>query len=225
MRPDDVLMELAETESAVGDAIEERWHVIHASGRTDNVFPYAKAFRLASSLARQHGVDIYRRRLPQDVAELADSFRPEPPDLVSDREPTVGDVMTRDVWVVGEDEPLRRARGLMVEHGIRHLPVLRGQQLVGLLTDRDVKRALNPELGLPSGNELFVQDVCVYETYVVPPTEPLERVLRHMALAHIGSALVATDTRVLGIFTSTDACRVFADHLAAHRRSLVESGR
>lgn len=126
---------------------------------------------------------------------------------------SVGDVMTHGPWIVSDDAPLRQARSLMVEHEIHHLPVVRRGALVGVLSDRDVKRALDPELGLPPEDQLFVRDVCVFDAYTVPPTEPLERVLRTMAAQHIGSALVTDQGRLLGILTASDACRIFADFL------------
>ncbi len=132
---------------------------------------------------------------------------------------TVGDVMTRGPWVVDDDAPLRQARSLMVDHEIHHLPVVRRGALVGMLSDRDVKRALDPELGLPPEDELFVRDVCTFDAYSVPPAEPLERVLRAMAARHIGSALVIDDGRLLGILTASDACRIFADFLQAASRA------
>ena len=130
---------------------------------------------------------------------------------------TIGDVMTAHLWVIGEDAPLRQARHVMVQHEIHHLPVVQGGRCVGVLTDRDVKRALDPDLGLPPEDELFVRDACVFDVYAVGPGEPLERVLREMARRHIGSALVVDGGHVRGILTATDACRVFADFLqAAH---------
>ena len=50
-------------------------------------------------------------------------------------------------FFVEVDDSLLRARTLMVEHQIRHLPVQDRGMLVGILTDRDLKRALDPDLG------------------------------------------------------------------------------
>ena len=134
---------------------------------------------------------------------------------------TIGDVMTGHLWVVGEDAPLRQARSLMVEHEIHHLPVVQQGRCVGVLTDRDVKRALDPDLGLPPEDELFVRDACVFDVYAVAPSEPLERVLREMAGRHIGSALVVEGDRLVGILTASDACRVFADFLRSSQQPLM----
>jgi CBS domain-containing protein len=63
--------------------------------------------------------------------------------------PSIGSVMTPFPYVVQVDDSLLVARTLMVEHSIRHLPVKDGDTLAGVLTDRDLKRALDPKLGLP----------------------------------------------------------------------------
>jgi len=130
-----------------------------------------------------------------------------------DHIPAVAAAMTPFPYSVGLDESLRRARALMVEHQVRHLPVLRQQTLVGVLSDRDLKRALDPSIGLPSGDELFVRDVYVPDAYVVDSSTPLDIVLEHMAAHHVGSALVTKHGRLAGIFTATDACRVYCEHL------------
>jgi acetoin utilization protein AcuB len=122
-------------------------------------------------------------------------------------------VMTPFPCCVEIMDPLRRAREMMVEHGVRHLPVLRGHKLVGILTDRDLKRSLDPELGLPARDELFVRDVYLPDPYAVDSATPLDVVLGHMAAHHVGSALVTKHGRLVGIFTATDACRMYCEHL------------
>lgn len=132
--------------------------------------------------------------------------------------PAVKSVMTTRPQVVDVNESLRRARVLMVEREVRHLAVQRGDTLVGVVTDRDIKRALDPDLGLPSKDELFVRDLFIPEAYQVEPEEPLDRVLAQMAERHIGSALVAEKGVLVGMFTSTDACRLFSQFLGTFRQ-------
>lgn len=128
---------------------------------------------------------------------------------------TIQSVMTPFPYAVEADAPLRVARQMMHEHEVRHLPVQRGSKLVGVLSDRDLKRALDPSLGLPPANELFVDDVMIHHPYVVETTERLDNALIEMADAHIGSALVVKGSKLVGIFTSTDACRAFGEYLRA----------
>jgi acetoin utilization protein AcuB len=127
--------------------------------------------------------------------------------------PSIGSVMTPFPYVVQVDDSVLTARTLMVEHELRHLPVKDGSRLVGVLTDRDLKRALDPDVGLPSKEQLFVRDVFMPDAYVVDSSEPLDKVLNHLASHHIGSALVTKGDRLVGIFTTTDACRLFGEHL------------
>jgi acetoin utilization protein AcuB len=130
-----------------------------------------------------------------------------------DHMPTTNSVMTPFPYVIHVDDSLLYAREVMVRHEVRHLPVKRGNALVGVLTDRDLKRALDPDLGLPPKDELFVRDVFQPDPYIVDSSEPLDNVLEHMAAEHIGSALVTKNGHLVGIFTATDACRVFCRHL------------
>ena len=130
-----------------------------------------------------------------------------------DHIPTMAAVMTPFPFSVDVSDSLLRARDLMTEHEVRHLPVVKNYELLGILTDRDLKRALDPDLGLPPKDELFVRDVYLPDPYVVDGHSPLDDVLEHMAAHHIGSALVTKNGRLAGIFTSTDACRVYCEHL------------
>jgi acetoin utilization protein AcuB len=130
--------------------------------------------------------------------------------------PPVRAAMTPSPYSIELDAPVRLAQGVMAEHGIRHLPVTDEKgDLVGILADRDLKRSLDPSIGLPPKNELFVRDVCVLDPYVVDPWEPLDGVLLEMAERHVGSALVVEEGKLVGIFTATDACRRFAEFLRA----------
>jgi acetoin utilization protein AcuB len=130
-----------------------------------------------------------------------------------DHMPTTNSVMTPFPYVVQIDDSLLVARELMVRHQVRHLPVKDGNALAGVLTDRDLKRAFDPDLGLPPKDELFVRDVFEPHAYIVDAGEPLDSVLEHMAAEHIGSVLVVKHSHLVGIFTATDACRVFCRHL------------
>jgi acetoin utilization protein AcuB len=129
--------------------------------------------------------------------------------------PSIGSVMTPCPHCVDADDSLLLARAVMQRHDVRHLPVVSAGTLVGVLTDRDVKRALDPDLGLPPLDELFVRDLFVPDAYIVEAAEPLDDVLAHMSAHHIGSALVTTDGHLTGIFTVTDACRAFCRFLRA----------
>jgi CBS domain-containing protein len=99
----------------------------------------------------------------------------------------------------------------MREHKIRHLPVTTKGALTSLVTDRDIKLVLGPDFAYT--RDLKVRDAMVRDCYIVDLATPLGAVLRHMAEQRIGSAVVTRRGKLAGVFTSNDACRVFADYL------------
>lgn len=121
--------------------------------------------------------------------------------------PPIKSVMTPFPHWIEVDEPLARARDVMAEHEIRYLPVMERGKLVGVLTEKDMRKAETS--GGTDGDDTLVKDVCDLEAYVVGLSEPLDHVLSEMADKHIGSALVVKDGKLAGIFTLTDACRCF----------------
>jgi acetoin utilization protein AcuB len=126
------------------------------------------------------------------------------------RIPLLKTVMTPFPWWVDISDPLLVAREMMRKHKVRHLPVKENGKLVSVVTDRDLKFAVDPELGLPPRESLRVRDVCVFTTFIVDIETRLEIVLETMAGRRIGSALVTKDGNLVGIVTSPDICRALA---------------
>jgi acetoin utilization protein AcuB len=119
----------------------------------------------------------------------------------------MGDVMTPFPYIVDAGESVEIARQIMQTKEIRHLPVVSEGQLVGMITDRDIKLAEVIARGRVKLPELKVEDVCVFDVYVVEHRERLDTVVLRMAERRLGSALVLKDGRLVGIFTVNDACR------------------
>ena len=126
--------------------------------------------------------------------------------------PPIKSVMTAFPYWVDSDEPLARARQMMAGHSIRHLPVMDGSKLVSVLNAADVHG--------PAPDDCRIGDVCRTKAYVVGLSEPLDRVLAHMAEHHLDCVFVVKDGKLAGIFTVSDVCRRFAALL----RSLFPSG-
>jgi CBS domain-containing protein len=128
-------------------------------------------------------------------------------------EPHIKSVMTPFPHSIDKQEPIGAARKLMLEHHVHHLPVTDRRTLCGIVSDRDIKLLLGPELGSPDPKELTVEDAYVEGGYSVDLETPLSIVARTMADKHIGAAVVTGHGRIAGIFTATDACRVLAAFL------------
>jgi CBS domain-containing protein len=91
---------------------------------------------------------------------------------------------------------------------VRHLPVLdEGEpKLVGVLSQRDLF-FVEALLDIDPADAL-VEDAMSSNVYVVPPERPVGEVAAKMVESKFGCAVVASDDRVVGIFTTTDALRV-----------------
>jgi acetoin utilization protein AcuB len=113
--------------------------------------------------------------------------------------------MTSSVHTIGTKSPLTEAHRVMNDHAIRHLPVLEGGQLVGMLSQRDLHLIETLKDVVPK--EVLVEEAMSQDAYTVAPGTPLEEVAREMALHKYGSAVIVQGREVLGIFTTTDALR------------------
>lgn len=118
--------------------------------------------------------------------------------------------MSKPPVAIAHDAKLAQAAALMQAHGVRHLPVLEGERIVGIVSERDlaIAEALVPEdwEGYP------VAEAMTPEPYSVPARTPLGKVARVMAEHRYGCVIVTDQTGALsGLFTTTDALRCLAD--------------
>lgn len=130
--------------------------------------------------------------------------------------PSIQKYMSTNPHFVRADESLSRVQALMDEHKIRHLPVMDEGKLCGILSDRDLKFALSLRgLELESTK---VGEVAHEDVYVTHPEAPLDEVVRNMAQKRLGSAVVMSNQKLVGIFTAVDAM-LSLDHLLETRLS------
>lgn len=116
----------------------------------------------------------------------------------------VEEFTTPDPITANEDMTIDDLRRLMEMHGIRHLPVVRGDTVVGVISDRDVRLVL----GLSAAEKFQVRaaDIMATDPLAVSASTPLDEVAYLMSEKKVGSVLVNDeDGRLLGIFTATDA--------------------
>ena len=129
------------------------------------------------------------------------------------RMPTIKAVMTPFPYSVEIGASVAAAQAFMREHKIQHLPVTHDGELVGSISDRDIKLVLGPDFAYPDAEQTTVADAMVKDAYIVDMDTRLDDVLSHMAEKHLGSAIVTRRGKLAGVFTVTDACRHFAEFL------------
>ncbi len=121
---------------------------------------------------------------------------------------TVADVMTRDVVALRPDDDLSLADTVFRLGRIRHLPVAEQGRLVGLVTHRDLLRAMASRPMSTRAADVMTRDVST-----VTPDTPLQHAVHHMLHHKFGCFPVVDDSgRLLGIVTEADLVR-FAGHL------------
>jgi acetoin utilization protein AcuB len=118
--------------------------------------------------------------------------------------PQIVKYMTPAPHSIGNDQTIATAARMMNDHHIRHLPVLNGGRLLGILTDRDIKlietfRDVDP-------TKITVEEAMTEQPYSVGPEAPLDEVVETMAANKYGSAVIMQNQKVVGIFTTVDAC-------------------
>ena len=137
----------------------------------------------------------------------ASRFSTSTPDtFVSER--AVGDFMTRTPHSIGADQTLSVAHEMMRKHHIRHLPVLRGGKLVGLLSQRDLYRVetlrdVDPE-------RVRIDEAMSENVYVASPKTSLGSVAKEMSEGGYGCVVVLDKGKLVGIFTRSDALKALA---------------
>jgi acetoin utilization protein AcuB len=125
------------------------------------------------------------------------------------------------VITVQRDESVDRAQTLMALHSIRHLPVLEGRRLVGVISDRDVLGVMVQQrrgaCGSRAGKSYFlppgirVDEAMTADPVCVPPEADIEEAARLLISRKIGCLPVVDRGRVVGIITETDILGVFTE--------------
>jgi acetoin utilization protein AcuB len=133
----------------------------------------------------------------------------------------VEDVMSRSLVTIAPEETLRTALDLLLSHRIRHLPVVDGSALVGIVTDRDVKRATPSVLsGIDRGEHdrvlatTKVAQIMTRDPTTVTPRTGLKAAVEIFLKRRVGALPVMEDGRLVGILSDTDIMHVALDLLS-----------
>lgn len=131
--------------------------------------------------------------------------------------PTIQKYMTTVPHTIGAEQTLEKAIRVMNEYRIRHLPVLSGGQLVGILTDRDIKLVESFKDVDPA--KVTVDEAFTPDPYITSPDAHLNEVCAEMVLHKYGCVLVEDNRKLVGIFTWVDALRAFDELLSTRLKN------
>jgi len=131
----------------------------------------------------------------------------------------VEEVMHPDPITVDAATTLCDAYELMQAKRIRHLPVLDGEALVGVVTDRDLRLATSRLAERPFPPEARVREVMSHPVETANPRDPVERVASLMRERRIGCLPVMEEGRLVGIVTGANLLDAVLRLVGVHRPS------
>jgi acetoin utilization protein AcuB len=131
----------------------------------------------------------------------------------------VRDRMTKSPITIKRDDSFQTALNLLRQGGVRHLPVMEGKKLVGILTDRDLRQASpSPATSLSMYeikyllDKILVEDIMVKNVITAPPTATIEFAAKLLYENKIGALPIVNEKgELLGIITETDILETFVE--------------
>jgi acetoin utilization protein AcuB len=105
-------------------------------------------------------------------------------------EKLVGTYMIKGPYLGDPETSPQDALDLLVECGIRHLPIVDDGKLVGLVSERDLRSVMS----LPQVSQLSVGDVMKRDVFVAKRSTPLIEIIRQMQQRKLGSTVIINDS-------------------------------
>lgn len=130
----------------------------------------------------------------------------------------VSSIMTSKMVTVGTNDDLRKVADLMKKHHIRHIPVVSGNKLVGVISQTDIMRLSFGNLfeGQAEADEaildmLKIEQVMVHHPKTVSPNDTIRDVATYLTQAEFHALPVVDDSKLVGIVTTTDVIKYLID--------------
>lgn len=133
----------------------------------------------------------------------------------------VRDAMTREVVTVGPEAGANEAWGLCREKNIRHLPVVEGGRLVGIVSDRDLRDVSPPRGTGDQENTLAwvrVRDIMSTNVVTAHPLDTVDYAARVIYENRFNCLPVCAEGDLAGILTSSDLVRTLVELVGAQGR-------
>jgi CBS domain-containing protein len=130
------------------------------------------------------------------------------------KQETVGQIMMGSPVTLKPDDTLKLANDLISLGRIRHIPIVDGGKLLGLITQRDLLgRAADRILNLKEKNRaelldaIMIKEIMQRRVLSVEPDTPISEAAHLMAERKIGCVPVLSDGNLVGLVTTTDILR------------------
>ncbi len=143
----------------------------------------------------------------------------------------VGEVMSKKLTTVKKSDSLKKAQDLMVEKSIRHLPVVDGKELQGIITESDIRGAFigkvtktqAGKVAMLNPSRMKVSQYMTREPMVVVPETQIEDAALIIYKYKIGALPVIKRNQLVGIISIMDILGLFVDMMGIlHSSSRVD---
>lgn len=130
----------------------------------------------------------------------------------------VGKRMTREVIAVSPGDEVRDAGRILQENRIHHLPVVEGGELVGIVSDTDIRKWILREEkveegGIVSRRTGTVEEIMTRDVVTMNPWDTIEDALLILHKRRFGALPVVEGRKLVGIITKADILAAFVDTL------------
>jgi acetoin utilization protein AcuB len=129
----------------------------------------------------------------------------------------IQDIMQTKVVTATPDLPLMKVLRLLQGRGFRHVPVVQGDALVGIISDRDVKQSMVSAATSAEGRELdrllerlTAGQIMTRPVRTIGPMFTVEDAVKLMVTHRISAVPVTEGDRLVGLVTETDVLHLFA---------------
>ena len=115
--------------------------------------------------------------------------------------------MVKKLVTIDKDASISKAIRLMKQHSIRHLPVVQGTELVGWVTEGDIRQVYLASII----EQVTVEDIMIKDPVTVSAESPLEEAAQLLYRHRIGGLPVIDGKKLVGILTVADIMTAFIE--------------
>lgn len=126
----------------------------------------------------------------------------------------VRDAMTREVLTLGPEASAAEAVDICERERIKHLPIVEGGRLIGLVSDRDLRSVAGAAQSAGGSNglrEVKVRDMMTRDVDTAHPLDTLDHATRRLHDRKIGCLPVVDEEELVGIVTSSDMLQILTE--------------
>ncbi len=130
----------------------------------------------------------------------------------------VGRRMTRKVIAMSPKDTVRDANRVLQENRIHHLPVVEGGELVGIVSDTDLRKWVLREEKINEGGTVYrrtglIEEIMTRDMITMSPEDTIEDALLILHERRFGALPVVEGRKLVGIITKADILAAFIDTL------------